>query len=313
MSDYAFKKSLLLDELFDLALYREFAKIAEGDTKKILQELIPIEEKHFAFWQEILGEKKCVLSWNRRIWLWFLKTLGCFGGDFVLQLILEATEVYGIKKHLTLWKIYKGTPFGEKIHEILEDEFRHEDAVVSKLAGKSIKPERIRNIFLGLNDGLVEITGAVSGFFAAFQDPETVLIAGVTVAFAGSLSMGAGVYVAVSSEEEVRGIEREKKRFLRGEESVDGQNSFLSGILVGASYFLGALVPVLPLVLGAGNIWFSVGAALCTSLLVSFVLALLSGMNIRRRIAINISLVLLAMGVTYLVGTFAQSQWGIVL
>ena len=36
---------------------------------------------------------------------------------------------------------------------------------------RRINPERVRNIFLGLNDGLVEILGAVTGFFGAFGDP----------------------------------------------------------------------------------------------------------------------------------------------
>ena len=39
-----------------------------------------------------------------------------------------------------------------------------------------------------MNDGLVEILGAVSGFFAAFGDAITVLIAASTTAVAGSLS-----------------------------------------------------------------------------------------------------------------------------
>src|SRR5439155_1226062 len=83
--------------------------------------------------------------------------------------------------------------------DILMDEFKHEDTVVTSLTERKINPERIRNIFLGMNDGLVEILGAVSGFFAAFGDAATVLIAASTTAVAGSLSMGAGIYVAITS------------------------------------------------------------------------------------------------------------------
>ena len=73
---------------------------------------------------------------------------------------------------------------------------------------------RIRNIFLDFNDGLVEILGAVSGFFGAFGSATMVLIAGSTTAVAGSLSMAAGVYVASSSEREINATEEDKKRFL---------------------------------------------------------------------------------------------------
>ena len=44
------------------------------------------------------------------------------------------------------------------------------------------------------------IRGTVSGFFAAFGDTVTVLIAGSTTAVAGLLSMAAGAYVELSSE-----------------------------------------------------------------------------------------------------------------
>jgi VIT1/CCC1 family predicted Fe2+/Mn2+ transporter len=44
------------------------------------------------------------------------------------------------------------------------DEFKHEDVLVTALTERKINAEKIRNIFLGLNEGLVEILGAVSGF-----------------------------------------------------------------------------------------------------------------------------------------------------
>jgi VIT1/CCC1 family predicted Fe2+/Mn2+ transporter len=56
-----------------------------------------------------------------------------------------------------------------------------------------------------LNDGLVEILGAVSGFFGAFGDAVTVLIAALTIAVAGSLSMAAGAYGAISREVDAAG------------------------------------------------------------------------------------------------------------
>ena len=55
-------------------------------------------------------------------------------------------------------------------------------------AERHINPDKVRNLFLGLNDGLVEILGAVSGFFAAFRSSTAVLAAGFTVAVAGARS-----------------------------------------------------------------------------------------------------------------------------
>ena len=90
--------------------------------------------------------------------------------------------------------------------------------LVTALTQRKINAEKIRNIFLGLNDGLVEILGAVSGFFGAFGSATMVLIAASTTAVAGALSMGAGAFLALSSEKEVKSTEIAKKIFL-GEQS----------------------------------------------------------------------------------------------
>ena len=91
-------------------------------------------------------------------------------------------EVYGIRKYMTLWKRNKDNPMGKAVHGILKDEFEHEDVIVGRLRLKEriINPDRIRNIFLGVNDGMVEILGAVAGFFASFGQNTLVLVAGLT-------------------------------------------------------------------------------------------------------------------------------------
>src|SRR6185436_15816318 len=101
-------------------------------------------------------------------------------GTTGIHLVLEAIEVHGVRKYLSLWAVYQDQPLGNALKGILMDEFKHEDVLVSQLTERKINPERIRNIFLGLNDGLVEILGAVSGFFGAFGDAMTVLIAAST-------------------------------------------------------------------------------------------------------------------------------------
>ena len=196
---------------------------------------------------------------------------------------------------------------------MLEDEFKHEDAVVMGEGERRINPERVRNIFLGLNDGLVEILGAVSGFFAAFGQPASVLIAGSTVAVAGALSMAAGAYVATSSEAEVRATETQRRRFL-GESTASGDTAeppLGSALLVGVSYMVGALIPVLPVLIGAHTILPSILAAGSVIIVVSTLLAFLSGMDVRRRILMNLGIMAAAVGITYAIGLLTNALWGI--
>src|SRR4029453_12142550 len=143
-------------------------------------------------------------------------------------------EVHGGPKYLRVWERYRDGPLGGAVRGILEDEFKHEDMIVTGEAERRIKPETVRNVFLGLNDGLVEILGAVSGFFAAFGSSIAVLAAGLTVAVAGALSMAAGAYIGASSEADVQATEDERRRFL-GETvaGVEVESPMSSAVVVG--------------------------------------------------------------------------------
>jgi VIT1/CCC1 family predicted Fe2+/Mn2+ transporter len=312
-ADVRLARQLILDELFDLSLYRALREIAPPDLRTTLDALIPVEMRHFAFWQDFFDLRANRLDVGRRIKLALIVLVCRIFGAPAIHLVLEAIEVHGVRKYLQVWERYRDGALGAALREVLEDEFKHEDATVAGDAERRINPDRVRNIFLGLNDGLVEILGAVSGFFAAFGDAVTVLMAGLTVAVAGALSMGAGAYVATSSEAEVRDTENARRRFL-GETATDAESrasAVGAAILVAASYFAGALVPVLPVLFGAKTAWPSLLVAGTTIILVSMLLAFLSGMNVRRRIATNVVIIAAAVGITYLIGIATKALFGI--
>ena len=306
-------RDLVLDELFDLTLYQELHRRSRGGPEKILAELIPVETRHFAFWQDFFKIKIERLNFSRRFKLGLLVILCRLFGRTAVHLVLEGIEIYGVRKYLAIWETYKDEPLGQAVRGILEDEFKHEDAIVSQMTERKIDPGKIRSLFLGFNDGLVEILGAVSGFYAAFHQTSTVLIAASTVAAAGAFSMAGGAFAATSSEREVEKNEQGKARFLGSAAAGDslGAGPWISAVLVGLSYLVGATVPVVPVFVGARTMVASILASGAMVILVSTVLAFLSGMKIRKRIATNLLIVTLAVGVTYGIGTLARSFWGI--
>jgi VIT1/CCC1 family predicted Fe2+/Mn2+ transporter len=307
-------RTLILDELFDLSLYRALREILSDEkAKKVLDELIQVEIQHLAFWQKFFNSGLDTLDLGRRVKLHAIVLACRLFGTTAVHLILEAIEVYGVRKYLSLWKSYKDQPLGDALKGILMDEFKHEDVLVTQLTERKINAEKIRNIFLGLNDGLVEILGAVSGFFGAFGNAVTVLIAASTTAVAGSLSMAAGAFLALNSEKEVKTTESLKKQFLEeATASTDMEEQpFASAVVVGASYFAGAMVPVLPVLFGATNAVISVLTAGLVIIVVSTILAFLSGMNVRRRIALNLAIITAAVTITYAIGIAAKTLWGI--
>ncbi len=306
---------LVLDEILDLSLYRELRAVARGGLRDVLDELIRTETRHVAFWQEFFGLQRLVrLDVARRLKLAALVSVCRLFGNAGIQVVLEAIEVHGVRKYLAIWNRYKDGPLGGAVRQILQDEFEHEDMVVTGDADHQINPERVRNVFLGLNDGLVEILGAVSGFFAAFGKSIAVLAAGLTVAVAGALSMGAGAYIAASSEREVRATEDERRRFLgEAANAAAGEGPMASAFVVGFGYFAGALVPVLPVLFGAQGMLPTVLTAGTMIIAVSAIVAFLSGMDVRRRIALNALITGIAVVVTYAIGLLARAVWGIAL
>jgi VIT1/CCC1 family predicted Fe2+/Mn2+ transporter len=306
-------RQLVLDEIFDLALYEALRKVARGRLRDILDELVRVETGHVAFWQQFFGlQDLAALDLGRRLKLRLLIAACRLLGDGAIHVVLEAIEVHGVRKYLRVWKRYEGDPLGSAVRGILEDEFKHEDMLVSGEAERRISPEKVRNVFLGLNDGLVEILGAVSGFFAAFGDAAMVLAAGLTVAVAGALSMAAGAYIATGSEAEVRTTEDERRRFL-GEAVASGspESPLASAVVVGLGYLAGALVPVLPVLFGARSVLPTVVAAGVVIVVVSAIVAFLSGMDVRRRIAQNLGITGVAVVVTYAIGLLAKATLGV--
>ena len=308
-------RTLVLDELFDLSLYKALRQIAAPDAHHTLDELITVETGHLIFWQKFFNLRLNDLNPARRVKLTVLMLLCRLFGSTAVHLVLEAIEVHGVRKYLALWHEFQGQPLGEALRGVLMDEFKHEDVLVTALTERKINAERIRNIFLGLNDGLVEILGAVSGFFGAFGSARMVLIAASTTAVAGALSMAAGAFLALSSEKEVKTTEFAKKAFLgEASEAVPMEESPLgSAVIVGTAYITGALVPVLPVLFGATNALFSVMTAGLMVIIVSTALSFLSGMDILRRIFLNLIILTLAVGVSYGIGVLAKSLWGIAL
>jgi VIT1/CCC1 family predicted Fe2+/Mn2+ transporter len=313
ITDPNLARQLVLDELFDLSLYQSLRNVASGELRAILDQLIPIEQRHFAFWQDFFNLHIEALDLARRLKLLLLVAICRLFGAPAIHLVLEAIEVYGVRKYLRVWSAYGNGPLAAAVRNVLEDEFKHEDEVVTGDAERKLNPARVRDIFLGLNDGLVEILGAVSGFFAAFGNSLAVLVAGLTVAVAGALSMAAGAWIAVSSESEVRTTEIARRRFLG--ESVSSTETaatpLASATIVGASYFAGALVPVLPVLGGATTVLPSLFIAGSLIILVSIIVAFLSGMDIKRRVMTNLLVIAAAVGITFAIGVVTKLVWGV--
>jgi len=70
-------------------------------------------------------------------------------------------------------------------------------------------------------------------------------------------------------------------------------------------------VPVLPVLLGARSVLPAVVTGAIVIVVVSAIVAFLSGMDVRRRILLNLAITAIAVVVTYAIGLAAKSALGI--
>ncbi len=309
-----FSSTLVLDEMADLALYQQFRRLAsQPELCRLFDRLIVEEQKHVAFWRKRITDAPAGLDIWRSLKVQGLTLFGRLFGVSGMLLVLEAVEVHGIRKYLDLWATAPEGALRTDIKSILKDELQHEDTMITQIAGRNVRPEGIRNAFLGFNDGSVEILGAVSGFSTAFSDVSHVLVAGFTVAVAGALSMAVGAFMATSAEREVVALDQLRRRAL----SIEAEEREYKGVaspmkaalVVGVTYLIGAFVPIIPFLFGAKNALPSILLSGILILCVSASLAFLSGMRIRRRLLINGGLIAFAVLISTFLG-LALDRWG---
>ncbi|MCG6962269.1 MAG: VIT1/CCC1 transporter family protein, partial [Acidobacteria bacterium] len=145
------------------------------------------ELRHHDFWANQTG--KMVGVNGLMVWLYvFLARL--FGLTFSLKL-MERGEDFARKQYERMRDI-------EGVDAILKDEEEHEKELIDMLADEPL--EYAGSIVLGLNDALVELTGALAGLTLALGNAHLVAVAGLVTGIAASLSMATSEYLSSKSE-----------------------------------------------------------------------------------------------------------------
>ena len=85
-----------------------------------------------------------------------------------------------------------------KFERIMRDEESHESQLVAMLDEERVS--YIGSIVLGMNDALVELTGALAGYTLAMQNTRLISMAGLITGFSATLSMAASGYLSTRAE-----------------------------------------------------------------------------------------------------------------
>lgn len=219
--------SQLKNELTEAAIYARLAMLEKDlKNKQILESISADEASHARIIKDILGQD-CQISSLKVSWTVFCARV--FGITFTLK-AMERGENTASKTYRAILKAYP------QLAMIAEDEDRHEAELISML-----NDERLNNmgaIVLGLNDALVELTGALAGFTFAIDETSKIAKLGLITGLAAAMSMAASAFLSARADAQAG-----------GESGEEGGNAIKTAAYTGFAYIITVLLLVAPYIL----------------------------------------------------------------
>lgn len=235
------RDKLLLFQAEELLGYYSYSRLAkrvkDPHNREIIERIADEELSHYETWKGYTGQD-VEPDWGKVRRFEFLSRV--FGFTFGIRL-LELDEDQSIVGYETLRGVIP------EIDEIIAEEQEHEDELIDMLDEESLKYSG--SVVLGLNDALVELTGALAGFTLAFQNTTTVALSGLITGIAATLSMAASEYLATSAE--------------KGH----GKNPMKAMVYTGIAYIATVIFLILPYLL-IQNYFVALGVMLATAVLI---------------------------------------------
>ena len=177
-------------EITEYHIYKKLAKkIKSPENAKIIAQIAEDELRHYNGWKRYTNQE----VQPRWFFVWFYYLISVVFGFTVGIKLMERGEE-------TAQENYAGVS-----HAVPEaTKFQHEEDVHEEQLINMLDEERLRyagSIVLGLNDALVELTGALAGLTLALQDVKLIALSGLITGIAASMSMAASEYLSTRSED----------------------------------------------------------------------------------------------------------------
>lgn len=264
-----------MNEITEYEVYRRLSRGASNEHNREVLERISREElEHYNFFREHTDKD---LPPNKLKVLKHVLIAKVFGLTFGLKL-MEAGEERAQKAYEKVLKEVPG------IEDIIEDEHDHENELINLLDEERLR--YVGSMVLGLNDALVELTGALAGLSLALGNSRLVALTGLITGVAASLSMGASEYLSTKSE--------------------GGQTDpFKASVYTGSAYVVTVFFLIFPYLI-LSNVFVSLGLTLINAIVVilvfTFYISVAKDLSFKRRFLEMAGISLGVAGVTFLIG-----------
>lgn len=268
------------DEINSFHIYQALAlKVKDSNTAGLLKTIATDEKKHYL----ILKKYSTIeVPPSKFKILWYILIAKTLGLTFSLKL-LERGET---KATMAYNELIAHLP---ELQKVLEDEESHEQELISL-----INEERLNymgSIVLGLNDALVELTGALAGYTFAIQNSRIIALIGLITGISASFSMAASEYLSKKQEKE--------------------ENALKSSIYTGIAYIITVSLLILPFLLLPNhflNLGFSVLMAILIILGFNYYISVAKDLPFKKRFlemaGISLGVTAISFGIGWAVRTF---------
>lgn len=274
-------KEIQKDEITGWHIYNRLAKIEkEKSNSGILEKIAADELVHYNILKKYTGRDVKPLKLKILFFIFLARTAGL---TFSLKL-MEKTE----KNADTEYRVIGGHV--PELEKILRDEDEHEKTLINMISEEKL--EYAGSIVLGLNDALVELTGALAGFTFAIQNSRTIALMGLITGIAATLSMAASEFLSQRQED-------------------SSSKALKSSIYTGTAYLVTVTLLILPFFLFSNhfiNLAVMMGTALLIILAFNYYISVAKDLPFGKRFAemalISTTVALVSFGIGWAVRTF---------
>jgi len=271
-------------EITEYHIYKRLAsRINSPENTKVLNQIADDEMRHYKGWKKYTNQD----IEPRWFFVWFYTTVSMiFGFTFGVKLMEMGEEAAqgnyaAIRKEIPEAETYE------------REEDAHEEQLINMLDEERL--QYAGSVVLGLNDALVELTGALAGLTLALQNVKLIALSGLITGIAASLSMAASEYLSTRSEDT-------KKHPVR------------AAIYTGIAYIITVALLVLPYLL-IENYILDLAIALTTAVIIiavfNYYISVAKGESFRARF---LEMAGLSLGValfSFIIGYFIRQWLGI--
>lgn len=272
------------NEYTESIVYDRLASIEKDTSNSKVLRLISAEEKaHYYTLKKYTNTEVKPNRWRIAKYYWLARILGI---TFAIKL-MESSEN-------SVHREYARYTECEDLQRLSHEEEIHEEKLIGLINEERL--EYMGSVVLGLNDALVEFTGALAGFTLALSDHKLIALTGSITGIAAALSMASSEYLSTKSE---------------GDKS---KHPAKAAIYTGIAYIITVVALVAPFIL-ISNVLIALGVMLAMALIIialfNYYYSVARGESFRKRFMEMAVLSFSVAGISFLIGYALKTFTGI--